>query len=158
MFNDLKAPRFSTRRYRKNIIDEKIYIAWKEKYNQILSFIEFKDIWEIIALDITEEILQEKDGIKLPNGLGEIYIGYVPSFTKTIIDYKTSREYNKLIRHENWESRGKLGKIIYGSNGRKYPFKLSGWWGFTACRNFKIAVVHALKTYPERYKNSIEKR
>lgn len=158
MFNNLKAPRFNNRKYRKNIITKELFKDWKVKTNNNITFKQFKEYWNLIAFKHIEKIIEERDGIKLGTGLGDIYIGFVKSKKKSGIDYKTSSEYNKCIKHENWDSSGKLGKIIYGTNNRKYIYKLHKFWSFEACRNLKRKVSLALKEQPEKYKNSIEKR
>lgn len=156
MFNDLKAPRFNSRKFRKNIISEDLYKTWKAKYNRKESYNDFKKVWNLLAEEIIEEILTERDGVRLPS-LGDLYIGYITKINKPIIDHQLSMEYGKPIKHMNFDTRGKLGKIILGYKKRKYLFKYKGWWSFVACRNFKRTVSKALKENPERYKNSIEK-
>lgn len=157
MFNDLTAPRFSSKKYKQNIVSEDLYKRWKLETKSELTFKQFKDIWNKIADQLITSTTEERDGIRLPS-LGDIYIGYIPQMQKKIIDYKLSKEYGKPILHENWDSGSKFAKIIYGATKRKYLFKLAGWWSFKACRNFKIAVVKALRETPERYKNTIERR
>lgn len=158
MFNNRKATRFSNRKYRKNIVCEELYNEWKVKTNFDISFKQFKDYWKYIAREYVQAIVDNPDGAKLDASIGDIYIGYIPWYSKKVIDYKTSSELDSTIYHENWNSNGKLGKIIYGTQKRKYIHKLHLWWGFRVCRNFKIKAVNSLREYPERYKNSIEKR
>jgi hypothetical protein len=158
LFNDLKGPRFNRRKYRENIVSEELWKAWKETTGRKESFEEFRSVWHKIAEVMVDNIIEERDGIRMANGMGDVYLGYIPNIRKVMVDYKASMEYNKIIKHENWDSNGKVGKIIYGTSGRRYIFRLGGWWGFSACRNFKKRVINAFKTVPERYKNSIEKR
>jgi hypothetical protein len=158
MFDNLKPRRFNTRKYRENIVSEELWKKWKDSTSRTETFKEFRDIWHKIADQIIVNVVEETDGVRLPKGNGDIYIGYIPHIQKRVIDYKLSKQYGKVIRHENWNSNNKVAKIIYGTSRRKYIYKLAGWWGFTACRNFKVRVVKALQTHPERYKNSIEKR
>lgn len=158
MFNDLNAPRFNDRKYRENIVSNDLYKRWKENNKTSkLSFIEFRNICWAINTEITDVITEEPDGVRLPMGMGDIYIGYVPRALKAI-DYKASREYGKPIYHENWNSSGKLAKIIFGTNTRHYIFKRAWMWGFEACRPFARRVVQCLKDNPQIYKNTIEKR
>lgn len=158
MYNNLKAPRFNARAFRENIVSEELYNQWKEQTGRTESFSEFKEVWEKIADSMVEFVIEERDGIKLAKGMGDIYIGYVPGAQKKFIDYQSTKEYGKTIYHENWNTNGKAGKIIYGTRKRKYLYRLSNWWGFKGCRNFTRAASKALKEFPERYKNSIEKR
>lgn len=158
MFNDLKAPRFNPRKYRKNIVSEELYNKWKAKSEIDLSFSQFKAYWNMIAEKHVQKIIEERDGIKLGTGLGDIYIGLISKPKKEPIDNVLSIKYGKIIKHENWESSGKLGKIIYGTRGRKYIYRLHNYWMFTACRILKRQTSAALKANASRYKNSIEKR
>lgn len=158
MFNDLKAARFNPRKYRVNIVSEDLWKRWKQKTGRKESFQEFKKLWAMIAEGAIECVFEEQDGLRLPKGMGDVYLGYVPGIKKRGIDYKTSRELNKTILHENWNSNGKTGKIIFGITRRKYLFKRPSMWAFIPCRNFKRSAVKMLREYPERYKNSIEKR
>ena len=158
MFNDLKAPRFNNRKYRQSVVTKDLYIKWKTDNNSNITFKEFKNYWYKIANKYIEKIIEERDGVKVGNGLGEIYVGFVKSTKGASIDYKLSKELNKKIKHENWDSSGKLGKLIYGTRNRKYIYRLHKYWSFVGCRNLKRLVSTSLKTHPERYKNSIEKR
>lgn len=158
MFNDLKAPRFNPRKYRENILSKELYISWKAKTGRTESFSEFKAVWNKLAETIIETVIEERDGVRLPKGMGDKYLGYVPSTKKEFIDYQASAEHGKPIRHENWNSSGKPGKIIYGTRHRRYVHKLGGWWAFNPCRKFTRLASKAFRDNPERYKNSIEKR
>lgn len=158
MFNDLKASRFNSRKYRENIVTEELWKEWKEKTGRTESFKEFRDVWHKIATNIVDNIVEERDGIRLPKGIGDMYLGFLPGSKKQFIDYQESLKYGKHIWHENWDTNQKAGKIIYGTRHRKYLHKLAGWWAFTACRNFKKRAVQAFKDNPTRYKNSIERR
>ena len=158
MFNNRRATRFSNRKYRVNIVSQELYTKWKSQTNYSITFIQFKQYWKFIAREYVNAILEESDGAKLDASIGDIYIGFVPPPKKKAIDYKTSNEIGKTTYYENWNTNGKLGKIIYGTNGRKYIHRLHAWWAFKPCRNFKNNVKDSLRANPERYKNSIEKR
>lgn len=158
MFNNRQAPRFSNRKYRHNIISKELYDAWRKQTGYKITITEFRRIWRLIAKEYINEIIEEKDGAKLGASIGDLYIGYVPSPKHKPIDYNTSLELGKKVHFQNWNSNGKLGKIIYGTRGRKYIYRLYKFWSFKACRTFKQQVNTALREHPERYKNSIEKR
>lgn len=157
MFNDRKAPRFNNRKYRNNILSKELYKKWKSQNEIDISFLEFKQYWKLIADKFREKIVEERDGVKLPVGLGDMYIGYIPN-RPAAINHTLSAQYGKPIKYENWETSGKLAKIIWGTLDRKYIFKMATMWNFTAIRPFKSQVVTALKDNPARYKNTLEKR
>ena len=156
MFTDLNAPRFNKRKYRYNIVSKQLYNTWKSGTGSTISFIQFKHIWANIADTIVDKVLTERDGIRLGTGVGDIYIGIVPTTKKRAIDYKLSKELNKIVYHENWSTNGKLGKIIYATNDRPYIFKLNRYWGFIPHTNFKDQCTKALLNNPEVYKNTLE--
>lgn len=158
MINDLKAKRFNPRKFRHNIVSEDLYLRWKEQTGRTETWEEFRNAWYAIAETMIDIIVEEPDGIRLAKGMGDVYIGYVPSMVHRPIDYQASLKHGKVIRHENWNTNRKPGKIIYGVSERKYIYRLAGWWAFSACRNFKKRVVQAFNDFPARYKNSIEKR
>lgn len=158
MFNDRKAPRFSSRTYRKNIVSKELYEKWKIESGYDITFKEFRSIWDKLAAKYVQNVIEEKDGVRLGASVGDIYIGFIPQKKTKAIDYATSLELGKPVYFQNWHSNGKIGKIIYGTRKRKYIYRLAAFWAFTACRNFKNLAVKAMKENPERYKNSIEKR
>lgn len=156
MFNDLSAPRFNTRKYRVNIVCKELYEEWKKKTGRTETFSEFKAIWNLIAEEHINQVIEERDGVKMAKGMGDIYIGYIPRVKKRFVDYKTSMEHNKKIYHENWDSNGKVAKIIHGTYRRKYTYRMNRWFGFNPNRAFKHKVIAALKAFPTRYKNTSE--
>lgn len=159
MFNDLKAPRFKQRKYRTQIVTKEFYDRWKLANPQYkITFTQFKKLCENINKEIIEFVVEEPDGVRLPTGMGDIYLGYVPNGKKRPIDYKATKEHGKTIYHENWNSSGKLGKIIYGVVKKRYKFKRSRFWSFKGSTSFRHAAIKAFQDNPERYKNTIEKR
>lgn len=150
-------PRFNPRKFRKNLINGDVYKAWKDKTGRTESFEQFKAVWLRMALKIREKILTEPDGIRI-TGLGDIYIGIVPKAKKRAVDYKTSRELGKIVYFENWNTSGKIGKIIYATKDRPYIYTKKRFWGFKPHTTFKMDASVALQNNPERYKNSIERK
>lgn len=156
IINDRKAARFNPRSYRKHIVTPELYKAWKAKTGYKIPYKQFKAYWVMIADEMISSIIEERDGIRLGSGIGDLYIAYVYS-KKTAIDRPTSEQLQKIIKYQNWNSSGKLGKIIYGTNHRRYTYKRSGWYAFIAHRDFKKKVSQALLSHPARYKHSMEK-
>lgn len=157
MFADLNAPRFNKRTFRHNIVSKELYDEWVKETGYKSTLDEFKRIWDSIAIKIRSKVISERDGVRLPSGLGDIYIGYTKCKRRPI-DYKTSKELGKIIYFENWNTDGRLGKIIYGTSGRPYMYRLCKYWGFIPHTNFKDECTNALQTNPDNYKNSIESK
>lgn len=157
MKNDLKAPRFNTRKYRTNVITEDLYQRWKAKTGYTISYEQFKAYWKLLADGITSEVQRERDGVILPYYLGTLYIGWAPVNCKKAKDYKATNEAGTHIYQQNWHSNRKLGKIVYTRGNARYVHHLTGWWSFGACRNFSRAVSKSLKDNPSNYKNTYVK-
>jgi hypothetical protein len=157
MIDKLKAPRFNTRKYRYNLLSKEIYKQWKQKSGSSLSFIEFKKRWKLIAAELTKQVIEERDGVQLPHGLGNIHIAFVPGMLAKPVDIKATREAGKVIYHQNWHTDRKVGKIVYTHGDYRYAHRLAGFWHFMGCRNFTRSVSKALSTYPHRYKNIYKK-
>lgn len=158
MLGDLKAPRFNKRKFRFNVINKDLFNEWKSSTGYKKDFAFFRQVWIKIAEKMIEKVLEERDGIRMGSGLGDIYVGMVPQCKKRAIDYKTSREIGKIVYHENWNTNGKLGKIIYATSDRPYAYRLCRYWGFIPHRLFKRKCVERLRENPENYKNSIERK
>lgn len=159
MFDDYSAPRFSSRKFRKNIIDKELYNKWKnsnDSYKEI-NFLTFKNYCYKILEAITNLISEERDGVRLPEGIGDIYLGYILYGNKKT-NFSESKKYNLNVKFENWHTNGKSGKIIFGTKNRKYINHSSKLWSFVGSTNFKNLAHNSFLKNPERYKNSIERR
>lgn len=154
-FADLKGPRFNIRKFRRKIVSKELYRQWK-KSNPGITLAQFTRIWKLIAKEMQEVIVEESDGILLPNGIGEMYLGYV-KLKRIGTDYKTSKEHNVLVNYENFHSYGKTGKIIFRAC-TKYKLSTCSLWNFRAITPFKEKVTKAFNEQPEIYKNSRQKQ
>lgn len=155
-FADRNSPRFNTRTYRQKIISKELHKAWKQKTGYNISFDEFKRIWRLITIEIHLGITEEPNGILLPYGIGELYVGWVKTRLRCI-DYKISREVGKVIYYENYHSYGKVGKLIYHPCP-KYCMYTCRMWNFTPITPLIAKVTKSLKEKPEIYKNSRQKK
>lgn len=155
-FSDRSGPRFNTRTFRHKIITRDLYKAWKKKTGYKISFDEFKRIWKLLALEIHSGILEEPNGVMLPYGMGELYLGWVTTKLKGI-DYKTSREIGRLVYYENYHSYGKVGKLIYHACA-KYSLYTCRMWNFKPITPLINKVSKAFMDRPEIYKNSRQKK
>lgn len=144
---DLKAPRFRAKRL--NLLNASFYEAFREE-NPTFAYLTDKDIKNIISSvngKIWQTVIDERDGIELPEQLGYIFIGSCPA-KKINQNYKTSGELQQLIQHRNWKSDDYLAKIFYTNYGSKYKFQFSRLWGFKPVRQFSRSVG---QTYPDQY-------
>lgn len=135
-------------------LTKEAYDIWYEKYKYKLSYQQFLDVWKKVCEDLYECVGEERDGVKLPHGLGELYLGYIPTSLETKKDhFKKIGNYNPTFRPY-----ARIMKLIYAVNNRKYIMEKADFWSFTPCRNFKNKYKEYIKEYPERYKMSQEKR
>lgn len=144
---DLKAPRFRAKRL--NLLNATFYEAFRAE-NPKFAHLTDKDIKQIISAvngKIWQTVIDERDGVELPEQLGYIFIGSCPA-KKVNNDYKTSSELQQLIQHRNWKSDSYLAKIFYTNYGSKYKFAFSRLWGFKPARQFSRSVG---QTYPDQY-------
>lgn len=145
---DLNAPRYRAKCL--DILKKDFYNLFRESHPKYkhLSNKDIKNIINNINGKIWQMVIDERNGIELPEQLGYIFIGSCPSPKKDNPNYYISKELNTIIQHRNWESDQYLAKIFYTNSASKYRFQFSNLWGFSPVRQFSRAVS---KTYPENY-------
>ena len=145
---DLNAPRYRAQRV--DILNGEFYKLFR-KDNPKFSYLSNKEIKSIIKQvngKIWDTVIEERDGVELPEQLGYIFIGSCPAPKQENPNYHVSKELQKVIQHRNWESDQYLAKIFYTNSASKYRFAFSNLWGFKPVRQFSRAVA---KEYPENY-------
>ena len=142
---DLKAPRY--REKSMGLLNEETIIEFKDKkplYSDIDN-VKLKKIINIYNVRLWNAVVENRDGVELPDSLGYLFIGTCPSSKSVNTNYALSNQYGKVLQNKNWETDGNLGKIFYTNYSTKYRFKNRELWRFVACRDFKRTVA---KTYP----------
>jgi hypothetical protein len=134
---NLNAPRFRNRR--KSILTKERLSMFKDKYPEYnnLSLKEFKNIVMTYNELLVDAIIDNRDGIELPDGLGFIFMASCPPTKKENVNYKKSFEYGIKTNHKNWDSDNKLLKIFYTNHTTKYPFTNKQVWSFKAVKQFR---------------------
>lgn len=139
---DLNAPRFREKRL--SLLNKKILEEFKAKYPlyENISNEKLKKIIRIYNENLWKAVIENRDGVELPDSLGYLFIGTCsPSkYKKKNIDYARSNEHGKVLHNDNWETDGNIGKIFYTNASAKYKFKNRELWKFEACRTFKRSV------------------
>jgi hypothetical protein len=145
---DLKAPRFREKKF--NILSKQLFAEFREKYKEHkdMSYEQFKDIITAFNNNLYKGVIDNRNGIELPEGLGFIFIGTCPPTKKTNIDYKKSTEYGVITNHKNWDSNNNLMKIFYTNSKVKYHLQNKQLWAFEGVRDFKRT---ASKTYRDEW-------
>jgi hypothetical protein len=134
---DLTAPRFRTKRI--SVLTVKTLKAFKKKYPEYeqLSLEKFKSIVMTFNSKLTEGVIENRNGVELPDGLGFIFMGSCPATKKKNLDFKKSIEFGVEATHRNWDSDNKLLKIFYTNRNSKHPFENKQVWAFKAVKQFR---------------------
>jgi hypothetical protein len=150
---DLNAPRFRPKKL--NLTNLEFYdkfISENPKYVGV-NLDQFKDIIKVFNGMIWEAVINERDGVQLPEQLGYIFIGTCPKKKGENTDYNKSQHYGVKIQNQNWESDQYTAKIFYTNFETKYRFKNHDLWGFKGVRDFTRAVA---KSYPKEWKKYVQ--
>ena len=150
---DVKAPRF--RPETKNILTKEFFILFKKKYPKYKTIdnIELRKIIKKFNQVVYQTVIDNRDGIQLPEQIGWLFIGTCQQSKKENIDYAKSLKYGLRVSNKNWDSDGKLAKIFFSNHAPKHKIKNREFWSFVACREFKRSVA---KSYPENWQMYVE--
>lgn len=145
---DLKAPRFRAKAH--NIASKKFFDSFRRKHPKYknMTDAELRKIIKYFNKLLHSVVIENRDGIQLPESIGWIFIGTCQTSVKKNIDFAKSTKYGVTVTNRNWETDGKLAKIFYTNYAIKHKMRNKEYWGFTACRDFKRAVA---KSYPENW-------
>jgi hypothetical protein len=151
---DLQAPRLRNKSH--GLLNFATLSKFKKEHKEYkdLDMATFKKIVSAFNEKLWQTVINERDGVTLPEQLGYLFIGSCESsVSKTNIDFKKSLELGMNVTLKNLESDSKLAKIFYTNYGTKYKFQNRDLWKFVATRQFKRTVA---KEYPSRWKQYIE--
>lgn len=151
---DLNAPRYRPKKLNFTNLDfYKKFLVEHPKYDGVLNVDQFKEIISLFNGKIWKTIIEERDGIQLPEQLGYIFVGTCPKKKTENTDYDKSSLYGVKIQNRNFESDGYIAKIFYTNFETKYRFKNHELWGFVGVRDFKRSVA---KNYPKKWKQYVQ--
>lgn len=147
---DLNAPRYRVKKT--NIIDDDYLEQFRLKFPEYSHYgkRELKKIVHKFNGLLWDKVIEHRDGIELPQGLGFVFIGSCGNVTSDNIDYGKSIKYGVVVKHKNWDTDGYVGKIFFSAYYAKYKLRERSIWAFTASREFK-------RTVKERYKEDFKK-
>lgn len=149
---DVTAPRFRPKKL--NLTNREFYeqfLKENPKYSG-LTLEQFKSVISTFNGKIWEKVIENRDGVALPEQLGYIFIGTCPR-KKSLVDFRKSAEFGVKLQHQNWESDNYVAKIFYTNFETKYAFKHHEMWGFTGLRDFKRTLA---KVYPIEWKKYVQ--
>lgn len=148
----VKKPNLQGKRRRRNvlnILNTKLLNKFIEKYPEYkgLTFPEFEEIIYAFNKVLWEEVIENIEGIELPEGLGEMYIVSVKGKADRL-DIKKSISIGKPVYHRNIHTEGYFCDIFYINKKHKYNFANRELLKFSAHRDFKRT---ASKVYAEEW-------
>ena len=110
---DLKAPRLY--RKRKNIVTDELIKEFKAKYPiyKDITKPEFNKIVKAFNENVCKEVVENRDGVKLPESVGSLFVGTCEppkayNINKELLVKEGITSYNK-----NWETDGNIAKIFF---------------------------------------------
>lgn len=151
---DLNAPRYREKVF--SVLNSKLLKEFKEKYPAYKDLDRelFNEIVKSFNETVWQQVIENRDGVELPEGLGFLFIASTPaSKHKNNINFKESAKLGVIVHNQNWETDNKLAKIMYSNYHTKYRFAFRDLWGFQAVRQFKRTVA---QTFPEKHTQYVQ--
>ena len=157
MISNFKAPNLNAPRYREKVfglLNADLFKELKEKYPayENIDNTKLKKVINLYNEKLWKEVINNRNGVELPDSLGYLFIGTCPAAKSVNTNYSLSRQYGKVLENRNLNTDGKIAKIFYTNLKTKYRFKNRELWQFTAVRQFKRSVA---KTYPKQWSKYI---
>lgn len=149
---DLNAPRYREKVF--SVLNSKLLEEFKEKYPDYknVDLNHFKDIVKQFNESVWKEVIENRDGVELPDGIGFLFIASTPaSKHKNNINFKESAKLGVTVHNQNWETDNRLAKIMYSNYHAKYRFAFRDMWAFHAVRQFKRTVAQTFADNHTRY-------
>ena len=140
---DLHAPRFRPKRI--NPLTSNLYKRFKKKYPEHteVTLGKLKEIVRVYNGLLYQGVIDNRDGVELPEGLGFICMATCPRPKRVNPDIQKSFELGKVVTHKNWDSDNNLLKIFYTNHTAKYRFQNCQAWSFKAVKQFRKAASDA---------------
>jgi hypothetical protein len=150
---EFKKPDLSAPRYRPEVLtllNKEFFDSFKKKYPKYNAYDNkaLKDIAKAFNKALYTMVIDNRDGVQLPEQIGWLFIGTCQNSKKKNVDFAKSKQYGVEVSNNNFATDGKLAKIFFTNYAPKHKIKNREFWSFTACRDFKRAVS---KSYPENW-------
>ena len=137
-------PRF--RQTSLGLLNSKVYSEFLKKYPEHSQYTQ--ELFEKIVNNyndmIQDVIINERDGVELPEGLGYVFIGSCKPTVKENVDVIKSNKTGKKILNRNLATDGYVCKIFYTNYESKFKFAHRGLWKFKGVRQLtrKVSKVY----------------
>lgn len=99
--------------------------------------------------NILEEVSTSRNGISLPEWIGQLLVMSFPRGKRRAIDFKESNRTGVKTYIRNWDTDDRMCKIVYHTG--KHSIRYSNLWGFTATKGFKTKVSQVYKKLWAKY-------
>lgn len=148
---DITAPRFKIRS--KPVIDKDFLDKFRKRFpeNRNIKHTTFSRIMIAVHEEIVQGIIENRDGIELPEGLGFLFIANCQKSKKQNIDFKASKLAGEKVLHQNWESDNRLMKIMFSNGAAKYKLPNKQVWAFRLSKANRKTVSAAYKKQWAKY-------
>ena len=145
---NIKAPRFRPAVH--SILNQEFFEKFKQKHPEYKSLDNavIKNVIKTFNISVYQNVIENRDGIQLPEQVGWLFIGSCQQSKKKNVDFAKSLKYGVTVTNNNFDTDGKLAKIFFTNFAPKHKMKNREFWSFVACRDFKRSVA---KTYAENW-------
>lgn len=150
---EFKKPDLSAPRYRPEVLtllNKEFFDSFRKKYPKYSAYDNkaLKDIAKAFNKALYTMVIDNRDGVQIPEQIGWLFIGTCQHSKKKNIDFAKSNQYGVEVSNNNFATDGKLAKIFFTNLAPKHRVRNREFWSFRACRDFKRSVA---KTYPENW-------
>lgn len=146
--------RFGKSKYKTKIVSEETYKLWIKEYPEYenITFKEFRDRCNDLLIALRNEAVENVDGIRLSQYMGDISIKYVP--VEKSINAASSLLAEKEVKNLNFGTIGKTAKVVWVRDYASKFNRFIHFIAFSAHTNFKKLAKEKCKTDPFAIKNS----
>ena len=148
---DPKGPR--VRKNHTKMLTKEFFKALRKKHPYLKNYTDrqIRLVVKSVHAKMREIISETRDGLSLPNELGNIILGACKVDTPYSPELKRSAELGIVVHHKNWNSNGWICKVCYSSYAAKYRYKNSSLWAFEALKHLKKDVSRAFTKDHKKY-------
>ncbi len=113
----------------------------------------FKKVVKAFNGFLWKGVIDNRDGVELPDGLGNIFIGSCKTPRKTEnVDVNTTIKLGVKVINRNLATDGYLAKIFYSNHHNRFRFKYRNFWKFKGVKPFTQATSKAYKVDWPKYR------
>jgi hypothetical protein len=150
---DRKAPRY--RQSCARLLNQDTYQLFLDKHpeEKDCDLELFKKVVKTFNGMLWQGVIDNRDGVELPDGLGNIFIGSCKTPVKREnVDVNTTINLGVKVINRNLASDGYLAKIFYSNHHNRFRFKYRNFWKFKGVRPFTSATSKAYRVDWPKYR------